>query len=54
MADHDTNPSGEWGSPQLLLSECIPSQTEQIEPLVERFLHDLGDLFIVDGHRDAR
>lgn len=53
MADHDTNPSGESGSPQLLLSECIPSQTEQIEPLVDRFLHDLSDLFIVDGHRDA-
>lgn len=53
MADHDTNPDGGSGSPRLVLSECIPSQTDQIEPLVDRFLHDLGDLFIMDGHRDA-
>jgi anti-sigma regulatory factor (Ser/Thr protein kinase) len=53
MADHHTDASTGSGSPRLLLSESIPSQTEQIEPLVVRFLSDLGDLFVVDGHRDA-
>jgi serine/threonine-protein kinase RsbW len=53
MADQDTNPGAGSGSPRLLLSESIPSQTEEIEPLVDRFLTNLADLLVVDGHRDA-
>jgi serine/threonine-protein kinase RsbW len=36
-----------------LLSESIPSQTDQIEPMADRFLRHLGDLVAADGHRDA-
>lgn len=53
MADRNHNPGSGSGSPRLLLSESIPSQTDQIEPLVERFVRNLGDLVKVDGHRDA-
>lgn len=53
MTDQHPNPDAGSGSPRLLLSESIPSQTDQIEPLVDRFLQDLADLFVVDGQRDA-
>ncbi len=53
MADHNTNPASGSGSHRLLLSEIIPSQTDQIEPLVDRFMKDLGDVVTIDGHRDA-
>jgi serine/threonine-protein kinase RsbW len=36
-----------------LLSESIPSRTDQIEPMADRFLRQLGDLVAADGHRDA-
>lgn len=36
-----------------LLSEIISSRTEEIEPLVERFVSKLQGLVEMDGHRDA-
>ncbi len=53
MADQHPNPDAGVGSPRLLLSESIPSQTDQIEPMADRFLRHLGDLVAADGHRDA-
>jgi len=53
MADQNPNAGGGPSSPRLLLSESIPSQTDHIEPLAERFLRRLAGLVTVDGHRDA-
>jgi len=53
MANQETNPPGGPDSPRLVLSESIPSATDQVEPFVERFLANLAGLVVVDGHRDA-
>lgn len=53
MANQKTNPDRGSGSPRLVLSESIPSTTDQIEPFVDRFLANLADLVVVDGDRDA-
>jgi serine/threonine-protein kinase RsbW len=53
MTDQHPNPDAGPGSPRLLLSESIPSQTELIEPTAERFLRQVGHLVAADGHRDA-
>jgi serine/threonine-protein kinase RsbW len=53
MTDQHPNPDAGSGAPRLLLSESIPSQTDQIEPMADRFLQHLGDLVAADGHRDA-
>lgn len=56
MAPRKSNVRPASGGPpelRLLLSEIISSRTDEIEPLVERFVRKLHGLVDMDGHRDA-
>ncbi|MGH9790624.1 MAG: ATP-binding protein [Candidatus Acidiferrales bacterium] len=45
--------TGSQAKLRLILSESIPSRTEEVEPLVQRFVSNLAGLVEMDGHRDA-
>lgn len=41
------------GRARLLFSRTIPSRTDEVEPLVEGIVAEIGHLVSLDGHREA-